>query len=190
MNRTPRAALCLVIVLSACKVERTPPRFLTQRTPASAERDEAIGELRARLAVVGQALARGEPEVLAEALAPADEVFIVLPDEAGRIVPADGVSAAVAGLAAADSGDARLSLEEVRVALAPRGDAAWFSGRVRRTSSSDGAELGPPWSMTGVLLRSEGVWRLTQLHTSAVAATLPEVSPEPSPEVAEAPEDE
>ncbi|MDQ3555715.1 MAG: nuclear transport factor 2 family protein [Gemmatimonadota bacterium] len=186
MSPVFRALPVTVLVLwSACKIERTPPEFLERREPAAVERQEAAEELQARIALVGQALRDGRPTELAGVLAPTDSVFLIAPHRAGQLTSAADLRTTLTELLPPDS--LRAGMENVRLVLAPEGDAAWFAADVPRSEVGSSARAGAPWRMTGVLFRDAGEWRLTQLHLSAPEATATSPAPEPEGE-APAPE--
>lgn len=180
MNRTVHAALAALLALAACRIERTPPDLLTRDTPAEQERAQAVGELRARLALLGQALARGAPERAVEALAPAVRVQVVGPVGPPRTFAGTALSRVFARVLADGPGAVRL--EETTLNLAPGADAAWFAG-VLRPANADSTAPAVPWRVTGLLLLDEGGWRLVQLHVSgAPADSTATEQTEPNPE--------
>ena len=73
MHRTLGIALSATMLLAACKIERTPRQFYSQRDPAAAERELFAAELTDRVAAMGPALDRGDLGAAVFALSPAPD---------------------------------------------------------------------------------------------------------------------
>lgn len=166
MRKLSSAALCAAVLVSACKIERTPPEFVDHRQPVTELRDAASEELQARLLALGQALARGDASEAALALVPAADAYVLTPQDS--LAGEEAVGALIGRLAAEGGEGARV--EDVVVSVGPRANVAWFRGTVHLPR----AEI-PALRLTGVFLRAdEGEWRLVQAHLSSP-------TPEPSP---------
>lgn len=185
MSRTVLAGLAVTLLLAACKIERTPPELLNRRDPAAREREHAAGELRSRLAVLGQAFEAGELEQGVEALAPAEQVQVIGPGEPPQTVSGSMLPETLRNLV--PSGTTPAQMEEVSVTLGPGAEVAWFAAVVRRSSVTDSVPPPAPWRVTGVLVLEEGAWRLVQAH---ISEAVPVRNEEPSPEAPAGPADE
>ena len=163
MYRTSGIALSAIVLLAACKVERTPRKFYSQRDPAAAERATALEELRSRVISVGAALDRGDADGAALALAPAVDLYVVGPGGGAPGVGAEGMARLFRPLT--DSVDAAIQVRDVRVTLDPRAQVGWFAAGIEVVRSDSTAPIDTV-SFTGVYLRSRGVWQLAQAHLS------------------------
>jgi SnoaL-like protein len=157
----PAAALLALPLLAACKVERTPSQFYTERDPAVVERRDAEDEI------------RGDREGAVSALLPQDLAHVIGVDaNAGlvRIGPA-GVAATVAEIDAVAPAVARTP--DLRVQVELREGLGWFATHVELLPA------GPPprevvrLRASGVMERVRGSWRLVQLHLSEAQAPPP-----------------
>lgn len=179
MHRLTGTALCAALLLAACKIERTPRQFYSQRDPAAAERELFTAELTDRVAAVGPALDRRDAGAALFALAPAPDVHVIGPDGGPPAVGPEGL-AAVLG-AVADTAPAAVSLHDVRVALGPRAQTAWFSAGVEvlRPAAPEAQAAADTLRLSGVYQRTRGEWRLMQAHLSR--ALTPPAAPPPAP---------
>lgn len=182
MDRFLGLALGAVLLLSACKVERTPPRYYSHRDPAEAERALAEEELRDRVGALGEAIERGDLNAALFALAPAPELYLVGPGTVGG--GPEGAAALLRALMEEAPGE--MEAREVRVTLGPRGRVAWVAGSFVAEGSPEGGE--ELLRLTGVYLRVRGEWRLVQGHLSRPPTPPAEPPPGPLPDSL-APED-
>ncbi|HEX2188674.1 MAG TPA: nuclear transport factor 2 family protein, partial [Longimicrobiaceae bacterium] len=179
VHRITGTVLCATLLLAACKVERTPRRFYSQRDPAAAERELFTAELTDRVAAVGPALDRRDAGGALFALAPAPDVHVIGPEGGIPAVGPDRLAAVL--LAVTDTVPATVSVHDVRVALGPRAQTGWFSAGVEvlRPGAADPAGAADTLRFSGVYLRNRGEWRLMQAHLSR--AFTPPAAPQPSP---------
>lgn len=177
MYRTPGIALSAIVLLAGCKVERTPRQFYSQRDPAAAEREIALGELRARVSAVGPALDRGDAEGAAIALAPAPDVYVVGPGGGTQGTGPEGMVRLFRPLV--DSVQAAIRVRDVRITLDSRAQVGWFAAGIE-VARSDSAPADTV-SFSGVYLRSRGVWQLAQAHLSGppTRPAAPPTNPQP-----------
>ena len=177
--------MCAVLLLSACKVERTPAEYIDHRVSIAAVRDAAEEDLQARLLAMGQALNRGNAAEALQALSPAPDAYVITSDQAAILTGAEQISAALEVFAEMD-GPVRMS--EVQVTVGPRSTVAWFRAQLDYSSETGDA----PLRISGVYVRGdEGGWRLAQAHLSTVSVaptdSLPRDSLAPSPASGAAP---
>jgi hypothetical protein len=173
LHRVLLSALSALLLLSACKVERTPRKYYTGREPAAVERQHAEEEIRARVSALGQALERGDETGALLALAPAPEVYAIGPEGGATVVGPEGVVEMVRELTR--EAPASAELQDLRVTLGPRARIGWFAAVVRVQPSDTAGAAEDFLRMSGVYLRSEGEWRLVQAHLSH-----PPTSPAPA----------
>jgi ketosteroid isomerase-like protein len=168
VNRLLTFVLGTTLACAACKVERTPPEFFDQRSPAVSEREAALGELRARLSLLAQALSRGDSEAALATLTPAPGAFVigvgVGEERAGR----RAVSAALAQVMAL--GPVRMDVQDMQLAVSPRGNVAWFAAYLTPPGLEPTAEGAAVLRVSGVYVRHEGSWQLMQAHLSFPSA--------------------
>ncbi len=164
VDRLLAVALSTVLALSACKVERTPPEFFDQRRPAADEMDAAADELRARLALLAQALGRGDTAGAATVLGLGPETYVIGPNHEAPRAGAEALHAAFARLAAPDA--AQLQVRELQVSVSPRASVAWFTALLEPAGGVAQDEVVQVLRVSGVYVQHEGSWRLTQLHMS------------------------
>ncbi|MBW3627996.1 MAG: nuclear transport factor 2 family protein [Gemmatimonadetes bacterium] len=176
-------ALGTLLLLAGCKIEQTPGDYIDRPGTAEAGRSEAESEVRARVLAMGQALGRRNSADALVALAPAREVFVVVPGLAngeGR-----GQQQMVAALDSLAAQPGRVVTRDVVVNVGPRANVAWFHAVL--AAEGDTAAVGV--RITGVYELSEGAWELVQAHLS-VPVTPPDPSPlnrqEPAADSAEA----
>lgn len=160
MPRILGAALGAVLLLSACKVERTPPEFFDHGDRIEEIRESAAEELRDRVLALGQALGRGSPAEAMLALAPHGRAAIVAPVEGVVLMGPEQIGSALARLAATP---VALEMRDVRVEVGPQANVAWFYALVEAPGSGPEGTL---LRVTGVYVRDEGAWSLVQAHVS------------------------
>lgn len=164
MGRLLPGALAGLLAVSACRIERTPPEFLEERDLATSEVHQRAGEIRARLALSAQTLARGDLLDATRLLRPARQLVLIPPDAPARPYGAASVYPLLTRLLPAESTRGRL--ERLEVNVAPNGSVAWFAGELHGVRRSDGSPVGEPWRLSGVYLLGGGEWELVQLHVS------------------------
>lgn len=174
------AALALTLALPACdwvKVERTPRQFYTQRDPARLDPQDDGRELRARLRNFADEMAQGRRNRALTALNPSEDVLVI------GAMEGDGVARiGVRGLAAAlDSAGiatpAVARTPDLRVEVASRATAGWFSAPIQFLMLGDSTP--PRWlRVSGVFAQQGGEWKLVEIHLSrpytAPAGTAPD----------------
>ncbi|HEX8272856.1 MAG TPA: nuclear transport factor 2 family protein [Longimicrobiaceae bacterium] len=181
MHRTLGIALSATMLLAACKIERTPRQFYSQRDPAAAERELFAAELTDRVAAMGPALDRGDLGAAVFALSPAPDVYVIGP---GGGVPATGPDGLTRMLRSVrDSVPAAVRVDGVRVAFGPRAQTAWVAAGVEVVPAGDVAAGAGPDTLrfTGVYQRSRGEWLLMQAHLSRRFTPPAPPAPAPSP---------
>lgn len=170
MSRLKPAVMCTALLMSACKVERTPVEYIDHRASVAAVRDAAAEELHARLLAMGQALNRGDASEALQALSPASDAYVIIPDQEAILTGEEQIATALDGFANLE-GSVRMS--EVQVNVGPRATVAWFRAQLERSGGMSDA----PLRISGVYVRGdEGGWRLAQAHLSMIT-----VAPDPIP---------
>lgn len=163
-------AACLLLV-SACKIQRTPEEYIDPAATDERGRVAATEELRARLAALAGALTRRSLGTAVSALAPAADVQVVTP--AGTVL-ATGDSALVPALRWLLTDEGVVEVREMQVTLTPRATVAWFAALVEIVDPRETVEGEPAdpnvLRATGVYVLNEGTWQLTQLHLSRAVA--------------------
>ncbi|HEX5725149.1 MAG TPA: nuclear transport factor 2 family protein [Longimicrobiaceae bacterium] len=167
------AAFLALLVLSACKVERTPPEFYEHRDPSVVEEQEAQNEVRVRLGAFQQAMSRGDHGDAVEALNPLPLAAVI------GLRPHGGIALrGPQGLAQAlgeieTPGRVLARLPDLTVSVSLREGMGWFSSHLELLPT--GAVPGPAERLrvSGVFLSERGEWRLTQLHLSRPEAVPP-----------------
>ncbi len=164
MNRLFALALSTMLALAACKVERTPPEFFDQRSPAASDREAAIEELRARLALLAQALSRADADGALLTLTPAAGAFVIStgPDQerAGR----RAISSALDQITAA--GPVRMEVQDMQLSVGAHANVAWFAAYLTAPGIPPQEENTGVLRISGVYVRHEGTWQLAQAHLS------------------------
>lgn len=160
ITRALSFGLLTLLVLTACRIERTPDEYIDLQTSDETERLDAQEELRARILAFGQGLARGNELAALRVLAPAGDVQVIAPAEPGVEV---GARAALDGVAAAVAARRPLRAQNVDVNVNERANLAWFSATLPLRDEA------APLRISGVFLRQEGTWRLVQMHVSDAA---------------------
>ncbi len=172
MNRLLALALSTTLALAACKVERTPPEFFDQRSPAAGEREAALGELRARLALLAQALSRGDTEDALLTFTPAAGAFVIgtgpNQERAGR----EAISSALEQITA--EGPVEMEVQDMQLSVGPRANVAWFAAYLTAPDIPPQEENTRVLRVSGVYVLHEGSWQLAQAHLSFPASTPPD----------------
>jgi hypothetical protein len=153
--------LGLLLVLSACRVERTPEQYFDHQTTIEAEREAAAGELRDRLLAMGEAIDRGNATEALIALSPAADAFILGPREGMVVSGSERISALLDSLLA--SRTVAAEVRDVQVGIAARANVGWFRADLALPGIIPGDR---PLRMTGVYVRDAGLWKLVQAHLS------------------------
>jgi hypothetical protein len=156
-----RAALCALLLLSACKVELTPEEYFDHRGTARDQGETGAAEVRDRVLAMGQALSRGSARDALSALAPSGDAYIFgMVEGSGGDLPAhaEGQLEALAGRVQPLSPDA------VVLRQGPTGNVVWFRTRLV-PQDEDRGEV----RVTGVYVLREGIWNLVQAHFSTAA---------------------
>lgn len=164
MHRSLGIALTATLLLAACKIERTPRQFYSQRDPAAAERDLLTAELTDRVAAMGPALDRDDPGGAVFALAPAPDVYVIGPEGGSPALGPGGLAEVLR--AVRDTVPAAVRVGDVKVSLGPQAMAAWVAASVEVAPSGGTVEIPDTLRFTGVYQRVRGEWRLVQAHLS------------------------
>jgi hypothetical protein len=167
------AALAALVLLSACRVERTPRSFYDQRQPAAQDQDVAVAELRARVRAFGAGLERGDAAGAVSALAPTgDAIVFGLKDHEGPPpVGPEGLRRALADIDVPAPLAARTPDLTVKANL--KGNLGWFSTHVEMLPRGAAGHF-ERLRVSGAFTRDGGEWRLSEIHLSLPA-------PEPPP---------
>jgi hypothetical protein len=162
-----------LLLLAACKVERTPDDVLNPRDPSQVERRDAEQDIAARLGAFLQAANRGNPRDAVEALLPLGDAHVIGVDgnDGHPRFGADGLAAALREITIPPNAIARTP--DLRVQADPRQGLAWFAGHVEWFPAAEGQPR--LLRMSGVFGRREGDWRLVEIHFSR-----PEARPAPA----------
>ena len=160
------AIATLLLALAACKVERTPREFYTQRNPARIDQQEAAGEIRARVRNFAEDLGRGDRAGAVEALAPLDLTLVmgVAEHRGMRRLGRAGVAAALDSLQLPVPAVARMPDLEVQVGL--NDGMGWFSTHLELLPLTGESRAPQRLRASGVFSRDRGEWRLAALHLS------------------------
>ena len=179
MHRPLGIALCATMLLAACKIERTPRQFYSQRDPAAAERELFEAELTDRVAAMGPALDRGDTGGAVFALSPAPDAYVIGPGGGEPALGPEGLTEVLRSVR--DTVPATVRLDGVRVAFGPRAQTAWVAAGVEVTPTGPAAAGAAPDTLrfTGVYQRVRGEWLLMQAHLSR--RFTPPAAPAPSP---------
>ncbi len=160
------ATVAMLLALAACKVERTPRDFYTQRDPGVVEQQEAQGEIRDRVRNFAEHLGRGDRVDAVEAVAPVDQAQVIGMDgNAGlsRLGP-QGLMQALDSVALPAPAVARTPDLQVQVGL--REGMASFTTHMEFIPMGSAATRPLRMRATGVFVRDRGAWRLSQIHLS------------------------
>jgi len=148
VRRLPTTAILLFLLLSACKVEPTPPEYYEGRYAAGPDLDAAQQEVRAQVDSMAVLLRAGEGT---DAL----NVFMHGPD--ARIAPSP-----------LEDGERLVLMGRVTVAVSPSANTGWFGASFEGADQPEKEVL-----VTGVMTRQEGEWTLVQLHASEISPRRP-----------------
>jgi hypothetical protein len=159
-------ALIAAAPLAGCRIEQTPEEYFDHQLSPAEEREASREELSDRLRAMNQALRRASRAEVFAALAPTSDVFVFGPEPEHRLTSPAAVVAALEEIVGRDT-----EVLDLNVTVGPRNNVAWF----RTTLVSGTPELPEIVRFSGVFIRSEGEWRLTEGHLSRA------VSPAPGP---------
>lgn len=153
-----------ILLLGACRVERTPEEYFDHESVVEAERRAAGAEVRDRLLAFVGAAARGDGAGAVIALHPAESVEVVGPGglEVRGAAGLRGVIAQLVTTAVA------VRVREIDVRTGPAGGVAWFRMVVEAPGLSREPSL---YDATGTYLRDAGLWELVQAHVSGPVTT-------------------
>ena len=145
-------------MLAGCRIERTPEQYIDNQAARAEALLVARDELAVRIASLGPALQRGTAAV-DSILAPGERITIIGPGP--RQVIEDPRE--LAGLLIALPAGEPVTAGRVEVTVAPGIVFAWFTAEFVADPSN------PPdtgFRVSGVFLRENAAWRLTQAHVS------------------------
>jgi ketosteroid isomerase-like protein len=170
------AALGLLVLAGACRVERTPQELVDHPTTTGADREQAAAEIQDRLVAMGRALTRGSETEATVALSPAADAYVLGPDQGLTVTGADQIQALLRSLV---EGPIDVAVHDVVVSVGPDASVAWFRAAVDVAAPDSTLR---PLRMTGVYVRDAGVWQLEQAHLSLpLSAMIPPPSSPPEP---------
>ena len=173
MHRFPSAAACLLVLLPACKIERTPSEFYSHNDEAAVEREAGEAELRARVGAFREALARGQADDAVRALGPSARASVLGPGEhtgTPRQGPA-GIAQAIAEIA--PGGGRVMETPDLFVDVSVRQNMGWFATHLVPAPGAEQDSTAVPMRMSGVFEREKGEWRLVQVHVSPAVLPAP-----------------
>jgi hypothetical protein len=150
--RPGNAAVLLLVMLASCRIEQTPPEYIDSTRPT--EREQAREEVRSRLLAAASAYERGDVESAVAALGLTGETHVIAPGVEGDV----GGDEALRAFGRDRRTPSTLDVRNLDVRVGPRGGVAWFHGAATTNAGE--------FRVTGVLLRAEGSWRLSQAHIS------------------------
>jgi hypothetical protein len=150
-----------LLTLGACKIERTPVRYVDHPSPTERQRADAESELQDRLLSLGPALSGGRVTEALIALSPADDAYVLGPDQGETVTGAGQIESLLASLG---SRSLDVEIRDVEVTVGPIANAAWFRAAVDVPGHT---RAGSGLRVTGVFIRHEGAWHLVQAHVSA-----------------------
>ena len=158
------AALAALLLVTACKVDRTPRSFY-DRQPAAIDQDAAVAELRARVLAFGNALERGNRSAASSALAPSpDAVVYPLDGDDGRYATgAEGLTRTLGELGVPAPLAARTPDLVVRANV--KGNLGWFSTHLELLPMGSVGQF-QRVRVSGAFVRDGGEWHLAQIHLS------------------------
>jgi hypothetical protein len=162
----------LALLQGACTIEQTPQQYIDHLSPPGAELEASRDELTVRLLSTAPALERRDRSSIAGALAPETDVFVLGPRPGLELTTSRAVIDTLVALTA----ESEVEIGETVVTVSPGNDVAWF--RAAYELSGGGAE-DSVLLFTGVFVRAEGDWRLSQGHLSTELSSPPS-SPEAS----------
>ncbi|CAN5620407.1 hypothetical protein BH23GEM6_BH23GEM6_03050 [soil metagenome] len=157
-------ALSACLLVTACKIERTPQEYIDHRSPVYQVRQASAEELEGRLTMMGRSMEIGDMTAFFEAVPVAADGYLITDMRAEHAVG----SAEIRNEMEDYLQRARpLRAEGPRVTIGPRGNTAWFLIRL------EGVEGGSNLNMTGMFVRGdEGRWQMVQSHLSGLAASI------------------
>ncbi len=148
-------ALCLpLLLLSGCRIERTPGPYIDRLDTPEEEIRAATEELIDRLLSTAPSLQRRNLSDVTTALTPHVEVNGIGP--AGQVI--SGNAEFIRTLDELTAGN-RVGMDDLRVEVDAGNDVAWFRSVLILTDDEDVSRRLP---FTGVFVRDEGEWRLRQ----------------------------
>jgi hypothetical protein len=181
------AALLLLALLAACRIDRTPQELIDPMNPAVVDNRESEREVAARVGLFRESLSRGSRSDAVAALLPLPDAHVIGADgHRGR--PRFGEAGVLAALEAVEIPDGGVvRMPDLRVQTDLRDRMAWFATHLELLPAGAGGGAPERLRMSGVLRRLEGEWRLVQLHLSRAAADLTPAPPPPVPRGGAAP---
>jgi hypothetical protein len=155
----------IAAALASCRIERTPEQYIDNQTSRIDAITAAEAEVQARIVSLAGALERGSAAV-DSVLVPRGEFSGVGPDEDEVITDPATFIERMANLA----GGRPLSTRHLEVSVAPGIVHAWFLA----VYTPVGVEpVDPGFRVSGVLIRDNSGWRLTQGHLSRPSTVTP-----------------
>lgn len=155
----PARYLSLLLLLSGCKIERTPGAYIDRLDTPEEEIQAATEELVDRLLSTAPSLQRRNASDVNTALTPDSELSGIGP--MGQVV--SGGADLIRTLEDLTAGN-RVGMDDLRVEVDAGNDVAWFRSVLILTDQDDVVRRMP---FTGVFVREEGEWRLRQGNLSA-----------------------
>ena len=162
------ALVPLVLLQAACTIEETPQEYIDHLTTPAGELEASRDELTVRLLSTAPALERRDRSSLSGALSATPEVYVIGVREGEALqTPRELVDTLLSMTRGME-----VDVSDALVTVAPGNEVAWF----RLVYSLVGGAGTEPHSVhfTGVFVRSEGNWRLTQGHLSRELSWPPE----------------
>gem|GEM_PF-4695784 len=157
-------ALSACLLVTACKIERTPQEYIDHRSPIYQARQASAEELEGRLIMMGRSMEAGDVDVFLEAVPMGPDAYLVTDLSARHAL---GTAEIRTELGEYLQRSGLLRADRPQVTIGPRGNTAWFLIRLQ----DDGGDL--HLNMTGMFLRGdEGRWQMVQAHLSGLAATV------------------
>jgi hypothetical protein len=178
VHRNAHRALALaVLLLAACRIERTPQELIDPMNPTVVDQREGEREIAIRVAAFREALARGDVSQAIEALQPLPEAFVIgLDDATGRARFGDpGLADALGAITIGDRMIVRTP--DLRVQSDLRERFAWFATHLTMFPLDAGTAAPARVRLSGVFRRVEGNWRLAHLHLSHAAPAVSQAAP-------------
>ncbi|HET6762608.1 MAG TPA: nuclear transport factor 2 family protein [Longimicrobiaceae bacterium] len=169
MHRS-HAALAALLLVAACKVDRTPRSFY-DRQPAAVDQDAAVNELRARVLAFANGLEKGNTRAAVSALSPSPDavVFPLDGDDGHYTAGGEGINRALGELGVPAPMAARTPDLTVRANV--KGNLGWFSTHLELLPMGAEGQF-QRVRASGAFVRDGGEWHLAQIHLSR-AAPLP-----------------
>jgi hypothetical protein len=171
LRRFSTLALVAAGLLVGCRVTETPEALIDYQDTPQAERQASADELRDRLLATGQALRRGNRADVLVALAPVSNVYAIGPDEG----QAATTPSTLAEMLEQVAGRGEVTLDDLAVSISANNNVAWFRTELRVSRpQQEPATV----RFSGVFVREEGDWRLSQAHLSRPVSLDPETPAE------------